>query len=179
MHVLNHMEKGGKGLKGKIVCLFLLGLILGFRGIGVAGTTATQTVTLQVSAINEISVSGNPGNLTVSTATAGSAPTDATDATTTYAVTTNQTGAKVTGQITVGGAVPTGTTLKINLVAPTGGTSAGDVTLSNGSASDLVTGITQKAESGKTITYKFSATAAAGVVSSTNRTITLTLTGGT
>ena len=177
MHVLSPIEKGGYDVKRKFFCFAVLGFVLGFRGIGVASNTATQTVTVQVSAINEISVSGNPGNLTVSSATAGSEPTQVTDATTTYAVTTNQSSAKITGQITSGGAMPGNTTLKINLAAPTGGSGGTDVTLTT-SAADLVTGITQKAESGKTITYKFSATAAAGVLSSTNRTVTLTLTGG-
>jgi hypothetical protein len=179
MYVLNPMEKGDHDVRRKLFYLAVLGFVLIFRGTGVASNTATQTVTVQVSAINEISVSGNPGNLTVSTAMAGSQPSQVTDATTTYAVTTNQTSAKITGQITAGGAMPGNTTLYINLTAPTGGTSAGDVSLSNGSASDLVTVITKLAESGKTITYKFSATAAAGVVTSTQRTITLTLTGGT
>ena len=54
--------------------------------------TATQTVTFAVNAINQISATGSP-SLTVTTATAGSQPTDAIDAASTWAVTTNQTGA--------------------------------------------------------------------------------------
>jgi hypothetical protein len=140
-----------------------------------AGTTATQTVTYEVTAINEISTSGNPGALIVNSATAGSAPTDATDASTTWAVTTNQTGAKITAAIDT--AMPAGTTLKVNLAAPTGASSLGAVTLST-VAVDAVTGITQLNESAKTVEYTLSATAAAGVVASASKTVTFTITGG-
>jgi hypothetical protein len=44
---------------------------------------------------------------------------------------------------------------------------------------DVVTGITKLAESGLSISYGLTATAAAGVVSSTTRTVTYTITGGT
>ena len=62
-----------------------------------------------------------------------------------------------------------------DLAAPTGGTSAGDVQLKT-TAADLVTGISTLAESNHTITYKFYAGIAAGIVASTTRTVTLTLT---
>jgi len=141
--------------------------------LGFAGNTATQTVTFEVQAINEISVSGNPGNLVVSTATAGSEPDAATDNSTSYSITTNQSSKKITGAIDL--AMPANTTLQINLTAPTGGSSAGNVTITT-TAADLVTGIATVAESGLTITYTFSATVDAGVVASDSRTITLTLT---
>jgi len=136
----------------------------------------TQSVTYSVSAINEMSVSGNPSALAVNTAVAGSAPTDATDAATTWAVTTNQTGTKVTAAIDL--AMPTGVSLKVNLAPPTGATSAGAVALGT-VASDLVTGITKVNESAKTITYTLSATTAAGVVASSTRTVTYTVVAGT
>lgn len=145
---------------------------------GVAGKAAaqTQTVTYEVQAINQLSVSGDPGALVISSATAGSAPTDATDATTTWAITTNQTGTKVTAAINT--AMPTGVTLKVNLAAPTGATSAGAVSLGT-IAADLVTGITKLNESAKTVTYTLSATAAAGVVASASKTVTYTVVAGT
>lgn len=145
---------------------------------GVAGKAAaqTQTVTYEVQAINQMSVSGDPGALTVSSATAGSAPTDATDATTTWAITTNQTGTKVTAAINT--AMPAGVTLKVGLGAPTGATSAGAVSLGT-VAADLVTGITKLNESAKTVTYTLSATAAAGVVASATKTVTFTVVAGT
>lgn len=145
--------------------------------IGAADANAqTQTVTFRVDAINEMSVSGNPGTLAITSATAGSAPTDATDASTTWAVTSNQTGTKVTAALDQ--AMPTGVTLKVSLGAPTGATSAGDVSLGT-TAADLVTGITKVNESGKSITYTLSATTAAGVVANTTRTVTYTVVAGT
>ncbi len=140
-----------------------------------AADTATQTVTYEVSAINELTVSGNPGALTVSTATAGAAPNVVTDATTTYAITTNETNRKITGSINT--AMPTGVTLSATLAAPAGATSGGKLALGT-TAVDLVTGISSLNESGKTITYELSATSAAGVVPSATKTVTLTITAG-
>lgn len=139
-----------------------------------AGQTATQVVTLQVDAINQISFAGSP-SLVVNTATAGSNPTSVTAAAT-WAVTTNQTGAKITASI--GSAMPAGLTLSVNLTAPTGATSAGAQSL-NTTSIDLVTGITKTAQTPMAVSYSLAATAAAGVVSSTTRTVTYTITGGT
>lgn len=136
--------------------------------------TATQTVTFQVDAINQIAFSGSP-SLVISTATAGSDPTSA-SATGTWAVTTNQTGAKITASI--GSNMPSGLTLTVNVAAPSVGLSTGAQTLST-TAVDVVTGITKHAQSGMSLSYSLSATAAAGVVSSTSRTVTYTITGGT
>jgi hypothetical protein len=139
-----------------------------------AAQTANQTVTFQVDAINQIAFAGSP-SLVINTATAGSNPTDATAAAS-WAVTTNQTGAKITASI--GSAMPAGLTLSVNLSAPAGATSAGAQSLST-TAIDLVTSITKLAQSGIGANYSLSATPAAGVVSSTNRTVTYTITGGT
>lgn len=136
--------------------------------------TATQTVTFQVDAINQIAFAGSP-SLVVNTATAGSDPSSAT-AGGTWAVTTNQTGAKITASI--GSNMPSGLTLSVNLSAPSVGSSTGSQNLST-TAVDLVTGITKHAQSGMSVSYSLSATAAAGVVSSTTRTVTYTITGGT
>ncbi|MGB2697988.1 MAG: hypothetical protein WBD28_09060 [Candidatus Zixiibacteriota bacterium] len=120
-----------------------------------------------------MSVSGDPGNLVVNTATAGSEPTADTDNTTSWAVTTNESSKKMTGSINTD--MPANTTLEINLTAPTGGSSAGDMSLST-TAADLVTAIATVAESGLTITYTLSATIAAGIVAQAQKTVTLTLT---
>ncbi len=155
--------------------LVVAGLLFGSIGLVLAANTAQQTVTFQVDAINEISVSGNPGNLVINTATPGSQPTDDTDNSTNWAVTTNGTNKKMTGDIDAN--MPANVTLQVNLVAPTGGSSSGDVSLST-TAADLVTSITGVAESALTITYTLSATIAAGVVTQDTRTVTLTLTDG-
>ena len=135
--------------------------------------TSTQNVTFQVNAINQIAVAGSP-SLTINTATAGSAPTAAT-ASANWAVTTNQSNAKVTAQLDSD--MPAGLTLSVDLGAPTGATSAGATALSSASV-DVVTGISKLAEGSLSVGYSLSATAAAGVVSSTSRTVTFTITGG-
>ena len=135
--------------------------------------TATQSVAFQIDAINQISLSGSP-SLVISTATAGSGPTQA-SASASWAVTTNQTGAKITASIN--SAMPSGLTLQANMSAPSGGSSAGAQTLGT-TAVDVVTGITKLAQSGIAVGYTLDATAAAGVVSSTSRTVTYTITGG-
>lgn len=139
-----------------------------------AAQTATQTVTFEVAAVNEIAFAGAP-SLVVNTAIAGSAPTSATSAVATWAVTTNQTGAKITASINA--AMPAGLTLSANLAAPAGASSAGLQALST-TAVDVVTGITKLNASALGVTYQLDATAAAGVVASTTRTVTYTITGG-
>jgi len=136
--------------------------------------TATQTVTFQVDAINQIAFAGSP-SLVINTATAGSNPTSVTAAAT-WAVTTNQTGAKITASI--GSNMPAGLTLSANLAAPAGASTAGSQSLSTTSV-DLVTSITKLAQGALAVNYSLAATAAAGVVSSTTRTVTYTITGGT
>jgi hypothetical protein len=140
-----------------------------------AGSSATQTITFSVDAINEIAVSGNPGALTISTATAGSGPDTVTDSSTTYDITTNQSGQKITAAI--GSPMPNGVILKVRLTAPVGATSAGLVTLTT-SAADVVTAISTLNQAGLGITYTLSATAAAGSMVADTRTVTLTITSG-
>ncbi|HYW10612.1 MAG TPA: hypothetical protein VE871_01615 [Longimicrobium sp.] len=135
--------------------------------------TATQTVSYEVAAVDQISVSGSP-SLVVNTATAGSGLTSA-SASGTYAVTTNGTGRKITASLDTN--MPSGVTLTVSLGAPTGATSAGTVTLST-TAQDVVTGITTVNQSGLSIGYGLSATVAAGVVPAGNKTVTYTITAG-
>lgn len=151
--------------------LFVLSVSIVFS----AGS-ANQIVTFSVNAINEIAVSGNPGALAVNAATAGSQPNEATDNSTTYSISSNGTNMKITGSINT--AMPSGVTLKINLIPPTGGSSAGDVSLGI-TPSNLISGATKVAETGKMITYKLSATVSAGVIVTANKTVTLTVTDGT
>jgi len=160
-------------MKKILLILAVFGLILGFSGLAIAANSDTQTVTFSVAAINEISITGAP-TLVVDSATAGSEPNDDTDATTTYAITTNETVKKITGVIEEN--MPANVTLKIALVAPSGGSSEGIKTLSTAPV-DLVTSIETVADgAGNTITYTLSATVAAGVVTSDTRIVTLTLT---
>lgn len=159
----------------KLTAIFAAALILGAGGMAMAAETANQTVTYEVEAINELSVSGNPGALTVNAAVAGEAPTAVSDATSSYAITTNETARKITGAIDT--AMPDGVTLTANLAAPAGGSSTGATTLTT-SAVDLVTGISTLNETAKGITYGLSATSAAGVVASATKTVTFTIAAG-
>jgi len=136
--------------------------------------TALQTVTFQVTAINQIATTGAP-SLTINTAVAGLAPTAATSAGNTWAVTCNQTGAKITASIPL--AMPAGLTLSATLGAPAGAASAGIQALGV-AAVDMVTGITKLNQAGLALTYQLDATAAAGVIASSTRVVTYTITGG-
>ena len=154
--------------------MIMSGLLVIAAAASAAAQTATQTVTLQVDAINQVAVSGTP-SMTITAAVAGGAPTSVTSSGNTWAVTTNQTGAKITASI--GSAMPTGVTLSANLGNPSGATSAGLQALGTG-AVDMVTGITKLNQSGMSLTYQLDATSAAGVVASTTRVVTFTITGG-
>ncbi len=137
-----------------------------------AATTATATVTYTIGTINAISVSGSPAALVVNTATAGSPPTSATDTSTTYALTTNATGKVITAGLSA--AMPTGVSLTVTMAAPTGGTSAGGVALT-AVAQNLVTAISNVAQSGLQITYVLAATVAAAAVGPSTTTVTYTI----
>jgi hypothetical protein len=139
--------------------------------------TATQGVSLTVSKVYRIAITGAATiNMTIN---AGSAGTDAltpvTDATTTYAITQNNSAAtKITANLD---AVMAKGKLQINL-ASTKGTSAGTVDISNatsGSALNVVTAIALGAETGQAITYTFSANASEGLLTATSKTVTLTV----
>lgn len=150
-------------------------VLAGLAAPGARAQTATQTVTFAASAINLIAFTGAP-SLTISTAAAGSAPTSVTSAVATWAVTTNQSGAKITASIA--SSMPAGLTLSTNLVAPAGATSLGFKALGT-VAVDTVTGLTKVAQGAMGVTYRLDATPAAGVITSSTRVVTYTITGGT
>lgn len=155
-------------MKGIVIFLLALGLLGGLVGTALAQNTAQQTVSYSIGVIDVLTISGNPGLLVID-----ATYTPATDATTSYSITTNGTGRRITGEINT--AMPANTTLEASLAAPTGGgSSAGYLALST-TPVNLVTGIPAVAETGRTISYRFSATVAAGSLSGT-RTVTLTLT---
>ena len=159
----------------KLSTLLSFGAVAGLVAFNAASAqTATQTVTFQVTAINQIAVTGTP-SLVINTATAGTAPTAVTASANSWSVTTNQTGAMITASIPT--AMPTGVTLSANLTAPAGATSTGLTTLGT-TAVNVVTGITKLNAAGLGLSYQLSATAAAGVVSSSTRVVTYTITGG-
>lgn len=135
-------------------------------------SSANATVSFGVNAINEISLSGNPATLTINSATAGSNPTSASDSSTTYSITTNQTSKVITGSIDSN--MPSGLTLSISLIAPSGATSAGSVAMTT-TPQNLVTSISSVAQSSLGITYVLSASSLAASQGPLMRTVTYTI----
>ncbi|MCE2982809.1 MAG: hypothetical protein LW832_04495 [Parachlamydia sp.] len=151
---------------------FLLGGIFALFLDLYASATSTQVVTFSVSAIEAISVSGNPAPLNITAALPGSPPHSATDSLTSYSLTSNLFGETITGSIDV--AMPANTSLSIRLAAPIGAASSGPVDLTT-TPKNLVTSIGPVAQSNLPISYTLSAGASATPFSSTTRTVTLTL----
>lgn len=154
--------------------VLLSGLLVLAAAASAAAQTTTQTVTWQIDAVNQVAVTGSP-TLDILAAVAGNAPTSVTSAGNTWAVTTNQSTAKITASI--GSAMPAGVTLSATLGAPAGAASAGLVALGT-VVVDMVTGITKLNASGLALSYQLDATSAAGVITSTTRVVTYTITGG-
>ena len=160
-----------------IIITFIVGSVFAVQAV-LAQSTAIQSVNLTVSTVYKISTSGNPSALTVTTGTAGTdALTSVSDNSTTYSITQNfGNTVKITANLDA--VLQAGYTLNINL-ASTKGTSAGTINISNAtsaSALSVVTGINRGADAAKTISYTFAALASAGMLTSTTRTVTLTLT---
>jgi len=123
---------------------------------------------------NQVSVSGNPGALVISSATAGIEPLPVTDTGSTYSIDITTSNMKLTGSIN--SAMPANTYLKITLSAPSGATSVGRITLTTTDL-DLVTSLDSgMVEGGLGISYEFSATVAAGVIATAAKTVTFTIT---
>jgi hypothetical protein len=139
-----------------------------------AAGSDTITVNYEVQAINELNIDDASVTLTITAAAPGSDPTQVSDSAT-YDISTNcaTDAKKVTAEID--SAMPSGLTLKINMTAPTGATSAGAVTLSDTPA-DALTAIDAVSESNINMDFTLDATAEAGVVAAASKTCTLTLT---
>lgn len=151
---------------------FVLGGILLTWQLFLFVVSDNATVTFTIPSIAEVDFSGNPGTLTISSFTPGVATSTATNSTTTWALSTNLSSQKITGQLNT--AMPTGLILQVALQAPSGATSQGTVSLST-TASNLVTNITKIAASGLTVTYTLRATAQASPSAATNRIVTFTI----
>jgi hypothetical protein len=161
-----------------------IGFAFGSGSIFADTDVAGQTVGYQVDEVALISVSGNPADLIITTSVgdaAGALLQDVTDTSTTWAITSNKgtDGKKLTAVLS--GNMPAHTELFLTVAAPTGGVSGGKMPLNTRAdgvalpAIDVVTAIDPVAESGKTITYTFSADVEAGVVVNADATVTFTL----
>jgi hypothetical protein len=156
----------------KLIVLIAIVLVLSaFAFQVVLSQTANQSVTLEVQAVNKISISG-PVSLLINDATPGGDPSPVSNALTSYNITHN---GSSTGKITasINSALPTGIKLELTLASDIG-TSAGKQDISS-AVKDVVTGVILGKALNQRITYDFSATLAAGVFASTVKTVTFTV----
>ena len=158
----------------KVSALFMAMALLCSTGITIAQTTAQHDVTISVSAISVIEMTGG-GNLTITISSVTDPGTDPDSETSTdrgLEWTTNETSKKITVQ-----ADAAYTTYSLKALATSvsgGGSAAAEVTFSDASAHDFVTGIATETGS-CTIQYTARATASAGTGSETH-TVTYTIT---
>ena len=122
----------------------------------------------------QLSVSGSPSAMKITSATAGFPPNDAVNSATTYTV-KGKANKSYKIMLSLNSNMPAGMTLTADFVAPAGAVDDGVVTLST-TAREVVGNITNTTNFTGAITYTLSATPAAGVVLSQSRTVTLTLT---
>jgi hypothetical protein len=124
---------------------------------------------------DQVQFTAASGSLVVNAAVAGSGPTTVSKSNARYRVkvasgTTKQLKASLSS------AMPAGVIMTISLAAPSGAVSAGTVTLTT-TPQTVVTNITNTSfSSNLAITYTLSATTAAGVVASSNATVTFAVT---
>jgi hypothetical protein len=121
-----------------------------------------------------LTVAAPPAALTITTAVAGNQPTTASVAST-YLVQVKPVAGvkKITAALDA--SMPANTSLTMTMAAPTGATSAGPVVMSTTTTDMVVNLASVNPASTQAITYAFSATVAAGVLTSQSRTITFTL----
>jgi hypothetical protein len=156
--------------KSLVLAMVALSTLLAVNAF--AANHAHQTITFEIMEISELSASGSPGALVISLLDEFGDLVSATDATTTYDITTNEVSQRITGELS--SSMPDYTTLEVALEAPTGGSSNGQVALTT-SPQNLVTGISTLSETALTIGYEFSATIAAQHIHESYRTVTLTI----
>lgn len=123
-----------------------------------------------------ITVSGDPAVLTVRTATPGVEPDPVSDATTTYAVTTTSANQRIVARLDA--PLPTGVTLTIQLAAPSGAASRGEVSLTTVDQEVVGPIPTPGTYTGLAIIYRHVATVKAGPVPTTARAVTITVVSG-
>ena len=157
-----------KRLSTIMAIVAVLGMLF-IAGPVMAAGTAGQTVTMGVTAIDEITVSGpvtfefNAGSIVAEgggTYVVGSDAFQITDVTTTYSVTTNSaSNKKITAHLDTA-LTATGLALHVAL-ATVDGVTVGEVNITSvvaGSPVDVVTGLLQEADADQVITYRAVAT---------------------
>lgn len=161
----------------RITAIVLAAAVMSFAAAGFAQDD--HTVSIAVSAVNEINVSDGAVTLTINAATAGDNLTAVTDNSSSLDWTTNQATRRIT--VALGAEYASGITLAVQAGAPSGtgtavGTQAGGYVNLSTTAADLVTAISN-AYATSTLTYRATADVTAGVVASESQTVTYTITG--
>ncbi len=153
--------------------LLLLICISHISFVNAASTTATQSVTMVVNAIDAISVTGGP-TMTTTVPAAGSSPADVTNTSTSISYTTNTAARKIT--VGLSSNMPSDTTLTLTILTPTGAT-VFTPTLST-TASTLCNAMKATNQTGRTLTYTLTASVSAAPVTSATNTATFTIMAG-
>lgn len=135
-----------------------------------AASTDSHTVTVTVSAINEVAISGGNLTLTIDSALPGGAPAPVTDTSASLDWTTNEATKKITVATDLAAPIYA---LTVEATGASGGTAAGVVTLSN-VATDFVTDISNTSGACG-LTYTATAEASDAVGTEVN-TVTYTIT---
>ena len=128
--------------------------------------TSQHAVTFGVEAVTQVIIVPTVAKTEVATAAVVQSGT--------WAITTNEVGAKVTASLSR--PLPDGVSLSTQLTAPPGATSAGERPLGAAAATDLVTDLSKVSASGLLLTYRLDGAPAEGVAKAT--TVTFTITGG-
>jgi hypothetical protein len=138
------------------------------------GSSATQSVTLEVKPIAKISVAGNMNPLVINDALPGSGLASVSDENTKYSLVTNVDNMKIVASIN--DRMPAGTKLMIKLTSSKAA-SAGVVDLSSAlTPVDVVRGIGRGSDVNQSISYTFAANTEIDDIPSQSRMVTLTLT---
>jgi hypothetical protein len=152
-----------------VIVIASVGLIAQSRG-----SSATQSVTLEVKQIAKISVAGNLTPLIINDATPRSDLASVSDENSKYSLVTNVDNMKIVASIS--DRMPAGTKLMIKLTSSKAA-SVGMVDLSSAlTPVDVVRGIKKGSDVNQSISYTFAANAEVDNIPSQSRMITLTLT---
>ena len=136
--------------------------------------SASQVVTFEVKAVNEVGVTGSP-NLVIDSAKPTDGELSIQSTGNTWSVTTNQARAKITAALDE--PMPDGVTLSAQLSAPAGARSAGMKPLGTIPV-DMVTSINHLNQGGLPLVYQLDAVSTLAKSTKGTRAVTYTITGG-
>ena len=149
-------------------------LLIPLVALAQTGSSVVQTLNIEVKPITKIAVSGNPGALYITDASAGSDVLTVSDNNSNYSMMTNLDNMKIVASIN--NPMPEGTRLMMKLESSKG-SSSGLVDVSNAmSPVEVVTALGKGSDLNQSITYTFAANASIGQMNVDSRVVTLTLT---